>query len=74
LEQILSLRSQLETAADPIEQRDAQIVLKSVDLPGSGWLSHIQPSGGRRYSTTVCDRHESAEVSKVHCSNIQISY
>src|SRR5262245_15291138 len=74
LEQILSLRGQLETAPDSIEQRHAQLVLERVDLPGRGRLGHVQPAGRRRHAAAVRNRHEGAEMPKVHCENIRDSY
>jgi hypothetical protein len=65
-EQILSLTGDLNSAADAIEERDAEILLELADLAPECRLAHPKPRGCLREASRVSDGDEVAEVPEVH--------
>jgi hypothetical protein len=72
-EQVLTLRRQPETPADPVEEAHTQLGFQREDLARRRRLAHGQPSARPRYATGLGDAHERVEMAEVHLLSISAS-
>ena len=73
-EQVFPLSREVNAAADPVEQPNAELALQLADLTPQGGLTDVQPSGRLREATGVGDRDEVPEVPEIHGDRIPSGY
>jgi hypothetical protein len=65
-EQILTLRRQLDSATDAIEEADAQFRFEVPDLSRQRWLADIHAARGPRDAGCLRDAHEISKMPQFH--------
>ena len=71
-QKVLALRGELDASPDPIEQTDAQLALKHMNLPRRCRLRQVQSVRGACKPAAVSNRNEGAQESQVHGDAFQI--
>ena len=66
LEQLLPAFGQPHTAIGAREQRDVELVLEPLDMPGQGWLSDVQMRRGAGDAAELSDADEIMKAAQFH--------
>ncbi|HEY1361194.1 MAG TPA: hypothetical protein VGF60_03050 [Xanthobacteraceae bacterium] len=69
-EELLAFCRQDETAAEPVEEPEPQLLLKVAELPGKGRLADAQADRGFRDGAQLGDGDEGSQALEVHRGNV----